>query len=108
MMGLERIVKPIFLAMIYLNCLSFMPDVISPLNPTVAFGLYIWELGAYNSKPNKDQDITVFELNNYGTYVWIYLFAPLMAGLISGLLVKKIKDVYGYSDAPGAAFEGSA
>ena len=107
MKGLEMLIKPVFFSSVYLFCLSAMDGMGSPLNPTIAFGLYIWDLGAYNTKP-KGSEITIFEINNYGTYVWIYIFAPLLAGLIGGLLVKKIKDIYGYQDAPGAHDDGSS
>ena len=106
--GFENIVKPTLLGLAYLSTISFLNGPTSPLNPTIAFGIYIWSLGAYNYKPIKGSDQTAFEINHYGVYVWIYIFGPLVAAIVAGFLIRKFKDIYGTSEGQSQNEEASS
>ena len=85
-------VGPTLLFFILTGCLSIVGTSSGgPLNPTVAFELFVWSMGAYNYKDNnlKYPDQTRFTYNHYGRYIWVYACAPLVAAVFAGLLARK-------------------
>ena len=60
------------------------------MNPSLAFEILIWSLGAYNQIDNQGTypDQTRFSYSKYGRYAWAYLVAPLVAGILGGLVAR--------------------
>ena len=46
----EKFIKPLIISFVYKSCLTYGAAISNgPLNPTLAFELWVWDLGAYNS-----------------------------------------------------------
>jgi hypothetical protein len=71
-----------------------------PLNPTLAFELWIWDLGAYNDKVGNLGSI--FNLGHLGRYIWIYMGSSCIGGCIAGMFyrtwVKQLIESLGEED----------
>lgn len=84
---IQSLVKPIIISQAYMYCILMnQASSRGPLNPTLAFELWIWGMGAYSDKmnPKDDRSQTIFEAGHYGRYIWVYVFASLLGGAIGG------------------------
>lgn len=60
---------------------------LGPNNPTLAFELWIWNMGAYNDSFNHTSE-SYYDHFHYGRFIWIYFLAPLVASLLAGPLAR--------------------
>jgi hypothetical protein len=68
-------------------CLEFVLfESWGPLNATMAFELWIWSAGAYNSKfsPAVTGSMTIYEAGHFGRFVWVYMAGSIIGGMIAG------------------------
>ena len=52
----------------------------------------IWSRSAFNSlvnDPQTQEKVTIWALNSYGKYIWVYLVSPLVAAVLAGIFVRK-------------------
>jgi glycerol uptake facilitator-like aquaporin len=85
-------VGPVSITIIYKGCIQFGSQTARGLlNPTLAFQLLFWSMGAYNQKdkPEEYPDKSKFDYDNYGRYAWCYIVAPLVASVVAGILARK-------------------
>lgn len=66
------------------------------LNPTLAAQQLFWEMGSFDSlafKNDPENTMTIFTNRSYGRHFWIYLLAPLLAGIVAGVFARKHYDL---------------
>lgn len=81
-----------FVVALAINGCNFLNNTMSngTMNPSLAFEVLVWSLGAYNQMDNQATypDQTRFTYSQYGRYAWAYLVAPLVAGLLAGFIAR--------------------
>jgi glycerol uptake facilitator-like aquaporin len=61
-----------------------------PMNPAVAIGQQIWLFSVLNYKTIDTDADTRFQALKLSQYLFIYIFAPIVGGLVAGVFTKYV------------------
>ena len=59
-----------------------------PLNPILSFQIAIWSGAAYSDPSQDDPKESIFVNDHLGRYIWVYVFAPIVASVLAGYAAK--------------------